>query len=242
MVPIPEEGDFVEEHAWAWTEVIRRKKTSSTTPIHPATDSGKVTLQLSEDDVLPEINYWSSSLYGYIMGTNPPWNVVSGYLKRIWKNYDVDKISFIRNGIFIVRFKTVEKMKEVVKPGHFMFDNKPVIINEWSPEVDLVKNNVQTVPIWLKLSGLDLKFWGVACLKRISALIREFFRYDEATIHKTFLGYARMLVDVQVNESFPDSIQFKDEKSKTRDIKVEYNWVAVKCTQCNGIGHSKDQR
>ncbi|XP_074283735.1 uncharacterized protein LOC141608269 [Silene latifolia] len=201
----------------------------------------QVTLQLSEADVIPEINYWSSFLYGYIMGTNPPWNVVSGYLKRIWKNYDVDKISFMPNGIFIVRFKTVEKMKEVVKAGHFMFDNKSDIINEWSPEVDLVKSTVQTVPIWLKLSGLDLKFWGVACLKKISGLIGKFVRCDEAITHKAFLGYARMLVDVQVDQCFPDSLQYKDEKGKTHDIKVEYDWVPVKCIQCNGIGHSKDQ-
>ncbi|XP_074266553.1 uncharacterized protein LOC141589828 [Silene latifolia] len=239
MVPIPEEGDFVEEHPGAWTEVIRRKKTTPS-PQTSATH-GKVTLQLTDADVLPEINYWSSSLYGYIMGTNPPWNVVSGYLKRIWKDYDVDKISFMPNGIFIVRFKAVEKMKEVVKTGHFMFDNKPVIINEWSPEVDLIKTSVQTVPIWVKLTGLDLKFWGVASLKKISGLIGDFVHCDEATTHKTFLGYARLLVDVKVDQSFPASLQFKDEKGKVHNIKVEYDWVPVKCTQCQGIGHSKDQ-
>ncbi|XP_074297223.1 uncharacterized protein LOC141627927 [Silene latifolia] len=239
MVPIPEEGDFVEEHPGAWTEVIRRKKTTPSPQL--SAPPGKVTLQLTEADVLPEINYWSSSLYGYIMGTNPPWNVVSGYLKRIWKDYDVDKISFMPNGIFIVRFKTVEKMKAMVKTGHFMFDNKPVIINEWSPEVDLIKTSVQTVPIWVKLTGLDLKFWGVASLKKISGLIGDFVHCDEATMHKTFLGYARMLVDVKVDQSFPTSLQFMDEKGKVHDIKVDYDWVPVKCTQCQGIGHSKDQ-
>ncbi|XP_074313875.1 uncharacterized protein LOC141649075 [Silene latifolia] len=239
MVPIPEEGDFVEEHPGAWTEVIRRKKTTPSPQI-PATP-GKVTLQLTDADILPEINYWSSALYGYIMGTNPPWNVVSGYLKRIWKDYDVDKISFMPNGIFIVRFKSVEKMKEVVKTGHFMFDNKPVIIYEWSPEVDLIKTSVQTVPIWVKLTGLDLKFWGVASLKKISGLIGDFVHCDEATTHKTFLGYARMLVDVTVDQSFPASLQFKDEKGKVHDIKVEYDWVPIKCTRCRGIGHSKDR-
>ncbi|XP_074288629.1 uncharacterized protein LOC141613783 [Silene latifolia] len=91
------------------------------------------------------------------------------------------------------------------------------------------------------MTGLDLKFWGVASLKKISGLIGDFVHCDEATMHKTFLGYARMLVDVQVDQSFPATLQFKDEKGKTHDIKVEYDWVPVKCTQCQGIGHSKDQ-
>ncbi|XP_074266616.1 uncharacterized protein LOC141589895 [Silene latifolia] len=225
-----EEGDPAVNEG-QWTEVRTKKKS-------PAV--GKVTLTLSEEDVLPEINYWASALYGYILGANPPWNVLSGYLKRIWKDSEVDKISFMPNGIFIVRFKSIDKMKEIVQAGHFMFDNKPVIIQEWSPDVDLVKTDAKIVPIWIKLSGLDLKFWGQECLKKISGLIGEYVKCDESTKTKTFLGFARVLVDVQVGQTFPNSLQFNDEKGKTHKVTVEYDWIPVKCSPCQGVGHTQE--
>ncbi|XP_074277626.1 uncharacterized protein LOC141601261 [Silene latifolia] len=230
-----EEGEPAVNLEGQWTEVRTKKKSKTPTP-----DSGKATLTLSEEDVLPEFNYWASALYGYILGVNPPWNVLSGYLKRIWKDSEVDKISFMPNGIFIVRFKSIDKMREIVKDGHFMFDNKPVIIQEWSPDVDLVKSVAKIVPIWIKLSGLDLKFWGQECLKKISGLIGEYVKCDEPTKTKTFLGFARVLVDVQVGQTFPNSLQFNDEKGKTHHLKVEYDWIPVKCSLCQGIGHTQE--
>ncbi|XP_074283670.1 uncharacterized protein LOC141608207 [Silene latifolia] len=190
-----EEGEPAVNLEGQWTEVRSKKKSKT-----PSPDSGKVTLTFSEEDVLPEINYWASALYGYILGANPPCNVLSGYLKRIWKDSEVDKISFMPNGIFIVRFKSIDKMKEIVKEGHFMFDNKPVIIQEWSPDVDLVKPVAKIVPIWIKL----------------------------------------VLVDVQVGQTFPKSLQFNDEKGKTHQVKVEYDWIPVKCSLCQGIGHTQE--
>ncbi|XP_074277279.1 uncharacterized protein LOC141600921 [Silene latifolia] len=69
----------------------------------------------------------------------------------------VDRISFLPNGIFLVRFKTKEKQLEVVRNGHLMFDSKPVIVKEWTPDVELIKHDVQLIPIWMKLYGLDIK-------------------------------------------------------------------------------------
>ncbi|XP_074277150.1 uncharacterized protein LOC141600798 [Silene latifolia] len=54
-------------------------------------------------------------------------------------------------------------------------------------------------------------------------------RADGATLDKTCLGYARLMVEVQVGQEFPDKIYFKDEKGQEICVCVEYEWKPVVC-------------
>ncbi|XP_074305823.1 uncharacterized protein LOC141641045 [Silene latifolia] len=207
----------------------------------PAAASSSPVLCLSTADVADEVNFWSSAVYCFILGANPKANVISGFVKRVWQSYGVDRISFLANGIFLVRFKTKEKKKEVINTGHLMFDNKPVIVNEWKPEMELIKHEVKSIPIWMKMYGLDIKFWGTGCLSKISGLVGKYLRCDDATNHRAFLGYARILVEVQIGQEFPTEIVFMDELGKVQRIKVVYDWLPVSCEKCKGMGHSANQ-
>ncbi|XP_074267230.1 uncharacterized protein LOC141590548 [Silene latifolia] len=180
-------------------------------------------LRLSPDDVAGEIQYWSTAVYYYILSMNPPSTVISGFVKGVWQSYRIDRVSFIPNGIFLVRFKTKEKHMEVFNNGHLMFDNKPVIVKEWSSNAELIEHDITPVPIWMKLYGLDIKFCGSVCLQKISGLVGKFIRCDYATAHKAFLGYARVTVEVRIGHVFPSEIVFLDELKNTQRIRVVYD-------------------
>ncbi|XP_074301196.1 uncharacterized protein LOC141632554 [Silene latifolia] len=117
----------------------------------------------------------------------------------------------------------------------------PVIVNEWRPETELIKHDVKIVPIWMKIYGLDVKFWGQESLKKISGVVGKFVKSDDATTHRNFLGFARLLVEVEIVQQFPHEINFLDEHGKSQIVKVVYDWIPVSCTTCKGMGHvSKD--
>ena len=59
-----------------------------------------------------------------------------------------------------MRFKTKEQQQFVVSNGHVKFDNKPVIAQEWKEDMEVVKMDVKTIPLLIKLHKLDIKFWG----------------------------------------------------------------------------------
>ncbi|XP_074298451.1 uncharacterized protein LOC141629330 [Silene latifolia] len=195
-----------------------------------------------EEEIITEreINYWSSAVFCYILGAKPPSSVVTGFVKRVWQSYGVDRISFLPNGIFLVRFKSKEKQLEVVRNGHLMFDSKPVIVKEWSPDVELIKHDVKLIPIWMKLYGLDIKFWGPGCLSKISGLVGKFLRCDEATSNRAFLGFARVLVEIKIGQEFPTELVFEDELGKTQRVRVVYDWLPLSCDKCKGLGHTSD--
>ncbi|XP_074278607.1 uncharacterized protein LOC141602200 [Silene latifolia] len=159
----------------------------------PVTES--VTTEVVMESEGEEIDYWSFSIYGYVMGANPPWRALEGYLRREWKDYEIAKVAFLPNGLFVVRFATMEHRKLVLEKGMFLFDGKPVIVRPWEPNTKITKVSVKIVPIWVKLMGLDLKFWGAKCLEKLATIIGKFVRVDDLTLDKYLLGFARVMVE-----------------------------------------------
>ncbi|XP_074305389.1 uncharacterized protein LOC141640517 [Silene latifolia] len=65
-------------------------------------------------------------------------------------------------------------------------------------------------------------------------------RLDEATLDKTRIGYARIMVEFNIGQDFPDKIYFKDETGAEVCVCVEYEWKPVVCGSCRGVGHTKE--
>ncbi|XP_074315498.1 uncharacterized protein LOC141651698 [Silene latifolia] len=225
------------EDASDWEEVPRRGQSSrsETSPrVRP--------LQLTDSDVNSELSFWSTAVYCYVLEANPPFKVIDSFVKRIWGYTDYDKSSFNYNGIFLVRFKTKEMKLRVLQSGPVFFENKPVVVKEWTPNTKLVREAVDMVPIWIRFYGLPLKFWGNA-LQKIAGLVGKPLRTDSNTQLKTFLGHARVMVEVPIAAELPDVIEFTDEFDVVHSQIVHYEWKPTKCEECNGLGHlSRDCR
>ncbi|XP_074293233.1 uncharacterized protein LOC141620200 [Silene latifolia] len=196
-------------------------------------------LQIQSEDVEEEVVYWNQAVLCYILGANPPWEVIEGFIRRIWTKYNIDKISFMPSGVFLVRFKTVEMRDKVLQAGHFLFDNKPMIVKAWHKDLGMTKEDVQSVPAWIRLHNLPLKFWEKS-LPKISSLVGKFVKNDQATEERTRLGFARVMVEMVVDQKLPEKVSFRDENGKIVQIDVEYEWRPVKCLKCQGMGHEME--
>ncbi|KAL9244382.1 hypothetical protein vseg_018162 [Gypsophila vaccaria] len=165
------------DQALGCTSVANEKEVSTG---GAATPVGERVLQLLSEDTDPEEEFWSSSIYGYILGANPPVPVVTGFINRVWRKSGIDKISFANNGVFVVRFQTREQMLKVVQEGYKLFDNKPVVVEPWFPDVELKKSAVVEVPVWMKMHKLPLKYWDAA-LAKIAGIVGKFMKADYTT-------------------------------------------------------------
>ncbi|XP_074304878.1 uncharacterized protein LOC141639720 [Silene latifolia] len=213
-----------------WEEVSQRSKSSDS-------ESSRVSqLHLSNSDVESELKFWSTAVYCYVLGANPPFKVIDGFVKRVWGYTDYDQLSFNSNGTFQVRFKTEEMKLRVLQSRPVFFNNKPVIVKEWTPDCKMIKESVDIVPIWIRFYGLPLTFWSNALLK-IAALVGKTVRYDSNTTLKTFLGHARVMVEVKVGTALPDVIEFLDEMGELQRQIMHYEWRPIVCTDCNALGH-----
>ncbi|XP_056695032.1 uncharacterized protein [Spinacia oleracea] len=210
-------------------------------PIEQNTDNlHKPPVQIDLDDIVDEVNFWQSAIVCYVIGANPPQHVMDGYVHRVWGKMGVDKVSLIGRGIYLVRFLTMENCEKVLKGGPQFFDSKPLIIKPWSQDVNCAKETIKTLPIWIKLPGLDVKYWGEKSLYKIAGQIGSPIKVDQATQYRDKLLFAKVLVDVQLDQQFPTTIQFVNEKGMIVNQQVEYDWIPLVCSVCKGIGHKAD--
>ncbi|XP_074289630.1 uncharacterized protein LOC141614781 [Silene latifolia] len=150
------------------------------------------------------------------------------------------EVSFLDNGVFIVRFSKSGGKDALLKSGYYMFDNKPVIIKPWVKDMEMVKEKVEVVPVWAKLHGLPLKFWG-SCLPKIANLVGKYVKLDLDTQDKIRLSFARIMVEVPMDQQLPGKVKFLDESGTVVTVTVEYEWRPISCTSCKGIGHEAAQ-
>lgn len=66
------------------------------------------------EDVQPEIEYWGTTVVCYILGIKPPFRIVDGFIRRVWRVFGVHKVVMMDNGVFIVKFRSNEKKRRLL--------------------------------------------------------------------------------------------------------------------------------
>ncbi|XP_062080149.1 uncharacterized protein LOC133784898 [Humulus lupulus] len=61
---------------------------------------------------------------------------------------------------------------------------------------------------------------------------------DKFTRERSRVQFARVLVEMDITDNPPRSIQFLNEYGQIVDQGVDYEWLPIKCKVCSGYGHS----
>jgi len=145
------------------------------------------------------------------LGANPPYEVLQGFIKRIWAAYEIDKIILVQRGVFFVRFYNLQDKILVEEKGVYCFDAKPFLIKGWNPEMDLKTKEIKSLPIWIQLLDLDVKFWGSESLSKIGSILGIPLKTDKDRGDKSMIKYARLLIKISLDGQFPDYLEFFNE-------------------------------
>lgn len=68
----------------------------------------------------------------FVVGANPPLHVMDGFVKRIWKDLNIDKIGMVNKGVFWVRFNSKEFEDKACGVTDILYDKKPFVIKPWN--------------------------------------------------------------------------------------------------------------
>jgi len=147
-----------------------------------------------------------------VLGAHPSFAVLNGFIQRLWEKWGINKVAMLQNGIVIVKFEITTGKDDVVQGGIYHFDNKPFIVKAWSPEMEFTRDELHSVPIWVKLPGLDFKYWSPISLSKIGSLIEKPLMVDSHTEKKQGLNFARLLIEVDIDTDLPGRVMFKNER------------------------------
>lgn len=115
--------------------------------VNPETHGESLIGEIVLDDINTEIEYWKSAIVCYVLGAHPHFVVLNGYIQRVWAKYGINKVAIMKNGIVLVRFDSENGKNEVIQGGIYHFDNKPLIVKEWNPDMEFTREELHTVPI-----------------------------------------------------------------------------------------------
>ncbi|XP_070006789.1 uncharacterized protein [Nicotiana sylvestris] len=179
--------------------------------VAPTVQGESSIVDIELEDIASEIEYWNPVVC-YVLGAHPPFPVLNGYIQRIWAKHGINKVSMLKNGIVLVRFDTELEKNKAIQGGIYHFDNKPFIVKAWCPNIEFTREELYTMQIWIKLPGLDFKYWSPKGLSKIDSLIGKSLMVDQNTQKKIGLNFARLLIEVGMDIVLPDCILFRNKK------------------------------
>ncbi|GLT69887.1 hypothetical protein SLA2020_420000 [Shorea laevis] len=75
-------------------------------------------------------------------------------------------------------------------------------------------------------------------LKSVASGVGKPLCVDSVTEEQLRLGFARVLVEVNVDSEFPKEIEIAGPDGVPVTVGIEYLWIPIKCKKCKLFGHA----
>ncbi|GJT36517.1 putative reverse transcriptase domain-containing protein [Tanacetum coccineum] len=129
--------------------------------------------------------------------------------------------------------------------------NNPLILRKWHPNVNLLKEDVGTVPVWVKLPGVPAMAFSEDGLSSIvtklgTPLMLDSYTSDMYMQSWDRSSYARDMIELRADMELKDNIvaampKITREGYYTCTIRVEYEWKPPRCACCKVFGHVQEE-
>ncbi|GKC01501.1 ATPase, F1/V1/A1 complex, alpha/beta subunit [Tanacetum coccineum] len=144
------------------------------------------------------------SLYGYFVGKRLAFSVVEYYVKIAWQKYRIVRVMMNAKGFFFFKLSSTEGMNGVLENGPWFIQSFPIILKKWTPTANLLKEDLNSVPILVKLHDILI----VAFIADgLSAMTSKLVEDDEEVLHTVRVEYEweppRCKLKKQVYQAIP---------------------------------------
>ncbi|GJS62818.1 hypothetical protein Tco_0677382 [Tanacetum coccineum] len=195
------------------------------------------------------VSCFDNTLYGYFVGKRLAFPLVENYVKNTWLKFGLKRVMH-KNGFFFFQFTTCEGMEKVIENGPWLIRSVPLILNIWTPNAKVMKEEVKTVPVWVKLHHVPVVAYSETELSLITTQLGRPIMLDSYTCSMCLnpwgkSAYARALIEVSTNNELLNSvvvaIPFLDGTGHSLEtVDVEYEWTPPRCSTCCIFDHVDD--
>ncbi|KAL9672188.1 hypothetical protein QQ045_028438 [Rhodiola kirilowii] len=161
------------------------------------------------------------------------------FVRAKWGDETVVKISMLNTGIFMLNFAEEEKKIEILLGGSWTFDNRPLILKEWSEQEDYKCGSAAALPIWVRLQNIKAHVSDLRILSKLCSKLGRPICTDGITTDGSSYSFARVCVEVFGEVELVDSIEYEDPYGNNYVQPVLYEWKPLRCVNCYNFGHLK---
>ncbi|GKF27979.1 beta-caryophyllene synthase, partial [Tanacetum coccineum] len=95
--------------------------------------------------------------YGFFLGKRVAYPVVANYVRNTLGKYGLVRSIFNSStGLFSFQFSSMDGLDAMLENGLWFIRNNPLILKKWHSNVNLMKEDVGNVLVWVKLHGVPV--------------------------------------------------------------------------------------
>nr|GEY67091.1 hypothetical protein [Tanacetum cinerariifolium] len=98
-----------------------------------------------------------NTLVGYFIGDRLAYPLVENYVKNSWAKYGLKRIQ-MHEEFFLFQFNTRKGMESVLENGPWLVRRIPLILNEWTPNTILKKDEIKSAPEGHSFATIDVEY------------------------------------------------------------------------------------
>nr|GEX24050.1 hypothetical protein [Tanacetum cinerariifolium] len=139
----------------------------------------------------------------------------------------------------------------MLENGPWFIRNNPLILKKWHPDENLLKEDVSTVPVWVKLHGVPVTAFSENGLSAIATklgtpLVLDSYTSDMCMQSWGRSSYAIVMIELRADVELKDNIvvampKITREGHYTCNVHVESEWKPFRCSSCKVFGHIHEE-
>nr|GEV91048.1 hypothetical protein [Tanacetum cinerariifolium] len=172
---------------------------------------------ISVDSIHAISERFANTAYDFFLEKKVAYPVVANYVINTWGKYGLIRSMFSSSTeLFFFQFSSMDELDAMLENGPWFIRNNPLILKKWHSDENLLKEDVSTVPVWVKLHGVP-----------VTAFMRGWLESS----------YARVMAELQADMELKDNIvvsmpKITTEGHYTCNVRVEYEWKPPRCSSC----------
>ncbi|GJX53116.1 beta-caryophyllene synthase [Tanacetum coccineum] len=150
--------------------------------------------------------------YGFFLGKRVAYPVVANYIGNTWGKYELVRSMFNSStGLFSFQFSSMDGLDAMLDNSPWFIQNNPLILKKWHPDENLLKEDVSTVPVWVKLYGVPVTAFSEDGLSAIATklgtpLMLHSYTSDMCMQSWGRSSYARVMIELRADVELKDNI------------------------------------
>nr|GEX12700.1 hypothetical protein [Tanacetum cinerariifolium] len=165
-----------------------------------------------------------------------------------WGIYGLVRFMFSSStGLFSFQFSSMDGLDAMLENGPWFIWNNPVILKKWHPDEYLLKEDVSTVLVWVKLHGVPVTACSEDGLSAIATKLGTPLMLDSYTSDMFMQSwgrssYAIVMIELRADVELKDDIvvampKIKGECHYMCNVRVECESRPPMCASCKVFGH-----
>ncbi|GKC59068.1 nucleotide-diphospho-sugar transferase [Tanacetum coccineum] len=131
---------------------------------------------------------FANTAYCFFLGKKVAYPVVANYVRNTWGKYRLVRSMFNSSTkLFSFQFSSMDGLDAMLENGPWFIRNNPLILKKWHPDENLLKEDVSTVSVWVKLHGVPVTAFSEDGLSGRSS-------------------YARVMIELRADVELKDNI------------------------------------